>query len=435
LTKLNHWVHAPAVAQHLWRHRDFLRLWAGDSISQIGTTVTFIALPLLAIQVLDATPFEVGLLTTFETAAFLLVGLPAGAWVDRLRRRNVLITGDLGRALLLGSLPLAWMFDVLTLPQVYAVALLTGVLTVFFDVAYQSYLPFLVGRDHLIEGNAKLEASRAVAQIAGPGLGGLLVQVLTAPYALLVDALSYLWSAVWIGAIRSREPLPERAPDRNLVAEIREGLSFVLRQPLLRAITACTGSSNLFSMIFATAFIVMLADSAQLNLSAGTIGLVFSIGSVGGLLGAVSARWFAERLGQGPTLWISILAAGPFLILSAAVQRGWLLWAVAVASSVISFSVVVYNITQVSFRQGLCPERLLGRMNATIRFLVWGTMPLGGLIGGTLGSTVGVRETLWIGAIGQSLAFLPIFLSPLRWMRELPTTYGDEPADRVARSQ
>ena len=423
------------MAQHLWRHRDFLRLWAGDSISQIGTTVTFIALPLLAIQVLDATPFEVGLLTTFETAAFLLVGLPAGAWVDRLRRRNVLITGDLGRALLLGSLPLAWMFDVLTLPQVYAVALLTGVLTVFFDVAYQSYLPFLVGRDHLIEGNAKLEASRAVAQIAGPGLGGLLVQVLTAPYALLVDALSYLWSAVWIGAIRSREPLPERAPDRNLVAEIREGLSFVLRQPLLRAITACTGSSNLFSMIFATAFIVMLADSAQLNLSAGTIGLVFSIGSVGGLLGAVSARWFAERLGQGPTLWISILAAGPFLILSAAVQRGWLLWAVAVASSVISFSVVVYNITQVSFRQGLCPERLLGRMNATIRFLVWGTMPLGGLIGGTLGSTVGVRETLWIGAIGQSLAFLPIFLSPLRWMRELPTTYGDEPADRVARSQ
>src|ERR671912_2733545 len=175
-----------APRRSLWHHRDFLRLWAGDSISQIGTTVSLIALPLLAIQVLDATPFEVGLLTTFETAAFLLVGLPAGAWVDRLRRRNVLITGDLGRALLLGSLPLAWMFDVLTLPQVYAVALLTGVLTVFFDVAYQSYLPFLVGRDHLIEGNAKLEASRAVAQIAGPGLGGLLVQVLTAPYALLV---------------------------------------------------------------------------------------------------------------------------------------------------------------------------------------------------------------------------------------------------------
>src|SRR5215212_4636027 len=176
----------------LWHHRDFLRLWTGDSISQVGTMVSLIAMPLLAIKVLDATPFEVGLLSTFETLAFLLVGLPAGAWVDRLRRRNVLIVADIGRALLL-----AWYLDVLTLGQLYAVALLTGVLTVFFDVAYQSYLPSLVGRDHLVEGNAKLEASRAVSQIAGPSVGGGLVQLLTAPYAVLVDALSYLWSAVW----------------------------------------------------------------------------------------------------------------------------------------------------------------------------------------------------------------------------------------------
>src|SRR5215212_6430306 len=182
----------------LWHHRDFLRLWTGDSISQIGTMVSLIAMPLLAIKVLDATPFEVGLLSTFETLAFLLVGLPAGAWVDRLRRRNVLIVGDVGRAVLLGSLPVAWYFDVLTLVQLYAVALAAGVLTVFFDVAYQSYLPTLVGRDHLVEGNAKLEASRAVSAIAGPSIGGGLVQALTAPYALLVDAASYLWSAVWI---------------------------------------------------------------------------------------------------------------------------------------------------------------------------------------------------------------------------------------------
>src|SRR5215212_3473823 len=272
----------------LWHHRDFVRLWTGDSISQVGTMVSLIAMPLLAIKVLDATPFEVGLLSTFETLAFLLVGLPAGAWVDRLRRRNVLIVADIGRALLLGSLPLAWYLDALTLAQLYAVALLSGVLTVFFDVAYQSYLPHLVGRDNLVDGNGKLEASRAVAQIGGPSAGGLLVQWLTAPYALLVDGLSYLWSAVWIGAIAAREQAPERPEHRNLVAEIREGLRFVLRHPLLRAITATTGTSNFFNTILNTALIVLLADQAELNLSAGTIGLFFSLGSIGGLLGAFS---------------------------------------------------------------------------------------------------------------------------------------------------
>src|SRR5918993_2545102 len=415
-----------APRRSLWHHRDFLRLWVGDSISQIGTAVSLIALPLLAIQVLDASPFEVGLLTAFETAAFLLVGLPAGAWVDRVRRRNVLIVADIGRALLLGSLPLAWYLDVLTLPQLYAVALLTGVLTVFFDVAYQSYLPSLVGRDYLVEGNAKLEASRAVAQIAGPSVGGALVQWLTAPYAIVVDALSYLWSAVFLGAISTREERPERAPDRHLVREIREGLSFVLRHRLLRAITATTSTSNLFSTILNTAFIIVLADQAELNLTAGIIGVVFTIGSVGGLLGAVVAERVARRVGQGPTIWLSILVSAPFALVIPLAQQGWLLWLVAFCWAVIGFFVVIYNITQVSFRQGLCPERLLGRMNATIRFLVWGTMPLGGLIGGVLGSTIGVRPTMWVGAIGMSLAFLPAFLSPLRTMRELPTTYDPE---------
>lgn len=412
----------------LWHHRDFVRLWTGDSISQVGTMVSLIAMPLLAIKVLDATPFEVGLLSTFETLAFLLVGLPAGAWVDRLRRRNVLIVADIGRALLLGSLPLAWYLDVLTLSQLYAVALLAGVLTVFFDVAYQSYLPSLVGRDYLVEGNAKLEASRAVSQIAGPSIGGGLVQWLTAPYAVLVDALSYLWSALWIGAISTREERPERAPDRDLVREIREGLSFVLRHRLLRAITATTGTSNLFSAILNTAFIIVLADQAQLNLSAGTIGLVFTVGSLGALLGAVLAERVARRVGQGPTIWLSILVAAPFTLVTPLVQRGWTLWGVAACWAVTSLCTVVYNITQVSFRQGLCPERLLGRMNATIRFLVWGTLPLGGFLGGVLGSTIGVRPTLWVGAIGMAVAFLPAFLSPLRAMRELPTSYDPQAA-------
>lgn len=404
----------------LLRHRDFVRLWVGDSISQAGTQIALVAMPLLAIRQLDASPFEVGLLVTFETLAFLLVGLPSGALIDRVRRRPVLIGADIGRALLVCSLPLAWYLDALTLAQLYAVALLTGVLTVFFDVAYQSYLPSLVGREHLVDGNGKLEASRAVAQIGGPSAGGLLVQWLTAPYALLVDGLSYLWSAIWIGAISRREPVPERPEQRNLVAEIRQGLAFVLRHRLLRAITATTGTSNFFNTIMNTALIVILADRAELNLSAGTIGLFFSVGSIGGLLGAFTAARVARWIGQGPAIWASLAVATPFLLVIPLVQRGWLLWATAAAWAVFSWSVVVYNVTQVSFRQALCPPGLLGRMNATIRFLVWGTMPIGGLVGGVLGSTIGLRPTLWIGAVGVMLAVLPVFLSPLRTMRELP---------------
>ncbi|CAA9275294.1 MAG: Uncharacterized MFS-type transporter, partial [uncultured Corynebacteriales bacterium] len=407
----------------LVHHPDFRRLWAADALSQVGTQITAIALPLLAIKVLDAGAFEVGLLTTFEFLAFLLIGLPAGAWVDRMRRRNVLVVADLGRAVLFGSLPLAWWLDLLTLWQVYLVALLTGACTVFFDVAYQSYLPHLVGREHLVEGNAKLQGTQSVAQVAGPTAGGLLVQALTAPYAILLDAVSFLWSALWVASIRTREPRPERVAGRNLVREVREGLAFVFGHQLLRVIAACTATANLFSNVAMTAFVVLLASPDELDLAAGTIGVLFSAGAVGGLLGALVARRFAGWVGQGPALWMSIGLQGPVTAAMPFVDRGWQLWLVGASFVVSGATVVVYNITQVSFRQLLCPERLLGRMNATIRFAVWGTIPIGALIGGVLGSTIGLRPTLWVAVAGSATAFLPVFLSPLRWMRELPTTY------------
>ncbi len=410
----------------LLRHGDFKRLWAADALSQAGTQVTFIAMPLLLIKVLDAGAFEVGLLTTFEFLAFLLVGLPAGVWVDRMRRRNVLMVADLVRGVLYASVPLAWALGVLTLVQVYAVALVAGICTVFFDVAYQSYLPHLVGRDNLVEGNAKLQGTQSVAQVAGPTVAGVLVQTLTAPYAILVDAASYLWSAAWVTSIRSREPRPERAPDRHLGREMKEGLAFVLGNRLLRAITACTATANLFSNVGMTVFVVLLASASGLNLSAGTIGLLFSASAVGGLLGALVARRFAGWVGQGPALWISIAVSVPAMLPMPFVQRGWLLWLVAIGSVAVGASIVVYNITQVSFRQLLCPERLLGRMNATIRFAVWGTIPIGALIGGILGSTIGLRPTLWVAVVGSALAVLPVLLSPLRTMRELPTEYVPE---------
>lgn len=407
----------------LVHHRDFRRLWVGDGISQVGTMVTLIALPLAAVKTLNATPFEVGLLTTFETLAFLLVGLPAGAWVDRMRRRTVLITCDVVRALLLGSLPVAAYLDVLTLGQLYAVALANSVFTVFFDVSYQSYLPSLVGREHLVEANATLQGTQSVAQVAGPSLGGFLVQALTAPYALVVNSLSYLWSAGWVSAIGHREQRPERAPDAHLLREIREGLAFVLGHPLLRAIAACTGLFNLFGGATNAMLIVLLAR--ELGLAAGTIGLLMSTGAVGGLLGALLARRVADRLGQGPAIWLPAAVGAPLGLVQPFLHRDWTLGLFVVAEAVMMACTVMYNITQVSFRQGLCPERLLGRMNATMRFLVWGTLPLGGLLGGALGSLFGVRVALLVSVLGSCLAFLPVFFSPIRTMRKLPTGTED----------
>ncbi len=414
--------HEPTSLIH---HRDFVRLWCGDTVSQFGTQITLLAAPLLAVTVLHASPFQVGLLTTFETLAFLVVGLPAGAWVDRMRRRNVMIVADLCRGVALGSVPLTAYLGVLTIAQLYAVVLVNGVFTVFFDVAYQSYLPFLVGREHLVEGNAKLQASQSVSMVAGPSVGGLLVQLLTPATALLADAASFLWSALWVGLIRHREPRPTRAPDAHLGREIKEGVAFVVRDPLLRAIAATTGSSNLFSAMSGAMMIVLLARI--LHESAGVIGVLFSIGAVGGLLGALLARRIADRYGQGPTIWKSVAVSGVFCLLFPLAGHGWLLALPAISFFVTFAGSTVYNITQVSFRQGLCPDRLLGRMNASMRFIVWGTMPVGGLIGGVLGSTIGVRETVWVAAVASLFVFLPAYLSPLRRMRELPTGYDAEP--------
>jgi MFS family permease len=414
----------------LWHHLDFRRLWIGETVSQFGSMISQLALPLVAILVVHASTFQVGLLTALESLAFLVIGLPAGAWVDRMRFRSVLITNDVVRAVALGSIPVANAFGALRIEQLYAVALIVGVSTVFFDVAYQSYLPELVDRSTLVEGNAKLQASESVSQITGPAIGGLLIQALTAPYAVVVDAVSFLWSASWVTAIQARVPKPARKPDRHLGREIAEGLRFVIGNPLLRAISMCTGSSNLFSSVSGAVIYVLLAR--QLHLSAGVIGLLTSISAVGGLLGSLAASRIAQRLGQGPAIWMSALSGAPMAFVAPFLHRDWTLALYAVTQLWWWGAVVVYNITQVSFRQGLCPPALLGRMNATMRFLVWGTMPLGALIGGVLGATLGVREALLIAAIGGCLPALPVFFSPLRHMRDLPVYIDPVPVGETS---
>ena len=407
----------------LWHHADFRRLWIGETVSQFGTVISQLALPLVAILTVHASTFEVGLLTAVQMSAFLVVGLPAGAWVDRMRFRAVLIVNDAVRALALASIPLAASVGGLTIAQLYAVALVTSVSTVFFDVAYQSYLPELVSRDELVDGNAKLQASESVSQIAGPGLGGLIVQALTAPYAILVDAASFLWSAGWITAIRTRPTRRAPAAERQLGREIAEGLAFVARNPILRAIAACTALWNFFAAIGMAVFYVLLART--LHLSAGVIGAINAVSAVGGLVGSLLAARVAARLGQGPAIWVAILVAGPTGLVAPFLQRNWTIGLLVVAQLVFWVSTVVYNVTQVSFRQAVCPPHLLGRMNATIRFLVWGVLPLGGLLGGVLGTTIGVRATLLIAGVGGFLPVLPVLFSPLRRLRRLPEYDGN----------
>ncbi|GAA0453046.1 MFS transporter [Streptomyces sp. NPDC046215] len=400
------------------RNRDFRLLLSGATVSQVGTQVTLVALPLVAVVELRASAPEVALLTAAETAAFLLIGLPAGAWVDRMRRLPVLIRADLVRAAAMVSLPLAAWAGLLTMTQLYLVALITGMATVFFDVAHQSYLPALLPREGLVAGNGALETARSSAQVAGPGLGGALVQILGAPFALLADAVGYLVSALFLRGIRTREAPPEPTPGTPLRSQVAEGLAFVLRHPVLRVIAAATGVANFFSAMLLSVQTVFLVR--VLDLPPGVLGLMLSASAVGGLAGALCAGPIARAVGQARTIWLAPVATGPFAVLWPLAGRGPAAVWFAVASAAVFFGAVVYNVAQVSFRQLLCPPRLLGRMNATLRFMVWGTMPLGALLGGAVAGAAGPRAAVWVCAAGFLLVPVPLLLSPLRRLRDLP---------------
>jgi MFS family permease len=413
----------------LWRHPDFLKLWSAETISQFGTQVTQLALPLAAILVLDASAFEVAALGVVEFLPFILFTLPAGVWVDRLPRRPILIGGDLGRAALLASIPIAYVADVLTLTQLFVVGFLVGICTVFFDVAYMSYVPSLVERQQIIEGNSKLEISRSAAQIGGPGLSGGLVQLFTAPYAILVDAVSFFASGLFVLRIRKTEPpiaAPADGAKPSVWTELKAGLRFVLGNPNLRAQAGCTGTSNFFSNVAFAVILVYLVR--ELELSPGVIGLVFSVGSVGSLIAAFSAMRLSNRFGIGPTTIAAGVLWGPSNLLIAFAPVGDAAIPFLVGSVFVGgFSIVVYNIVQVSYRQAICPPRLQGRMNSVMRFIVWGTIPIGALVGGALGTWIGLRETIVVGAIGGCLAILWIVFSPQRHLREMPEPIEDEP--------
>ncbi|HZM72458.1 MAG TPA: MFS transporter [Candidatus Polarisedimenticolia bacterium] len=424
-----------ASAPRLARHPDFLKLWTAETVSVFGTQITLLALPLVAATILKVTPFEFGLLGTIEFLPFILLSLPAGVWVDRLRRRPILIIGDLGRAIALSSIPVAFYFDVLSIWQLYVVGFITGCLTVFFDVAYQSYLPSLVERDQLVEGNSKLEITRSASQIAGPGLAGVLIGLVRAPFAILLDALSFVVSAIFVFWIRKPEPpiVPhneDTGPRPSMRSEIAGGLRYVTGHRWLRSIAATTGVSNLFGNLGGAILLLYLVRDH--GFSPEQLGFAFSLGSFGVLGAALTAGRVSKALGLGRTLVISSLgfsAAGLVIVVS---PPELLFYAVALSILMGGYFGVVWNINQVSLRQAITPLRMQGKMNATMRFIVWGGIPIGNLVGGFLGGVIGLYPTIVVGALGGLVAFLPVALSEVRKLKTMPEQVGDDAAEPAA---
>ncbi len=401
-----------------------MTLWGGQAISELGSAVTTVALPLTAVVLLSASTFQVGLLSAASTICFLLVALPAGLVVDRIAKRRLMIGCDLARMLIIGSIPVAAALHVLTMTQLFAVALLAGLATVFFDVAYQSYVPSLIDHEQLHDGNGKLGATQAFAQVAGPGIGGGLYGLIGAG-SMTVNSISYAFSWLSLLLIRAREPRPVRSQTAGrgaagLRAELFAGLAFVFRHPVLRKIAACTATANLFGSMAGALEIIFLVR--VLHVPPADTGLLVAVGSLGGILGGVLSGRMSRWIGSARIIWFSMLVFGAIPIMMPLAEPGPRLAFFPVALLGFSFTAVVYNVAQLSYRQLLCPPELLGRMNAAMRWIVWGTLPLGGLLGGVLGSAavLGVRSTIWVGVIGSWAAAFWVLFSPLRRMRDIP---------------
>ncbi|MFC6020722.1 MFS transporter [Plantactinospora solaniradicis] len=412
-----------------WRISDFRVLFTASILSQLGTNIGYVAVPLIAVSVLDAGPGQVGALATLSTIAFLLIGLPAGAWLDRLRHRRVLIVADLVRAALFAAIPLAWWLDVLTLGQLYVVVLLHGCATVFFDVGSQSVLPRLVGRDRLVPANAAIVSLIAAGNVAGRGAGGALVQLLTAPLAIAGAAVSYLASALRLAAVHRTPAPPRPAPTSRLATQIAEGLRHVFGNPELRALALTAALNNVGSQIVNTLLpVVFIRD---LGFPAGALGLFWAAGGAGLLLGARCARPVAGRLGYGRTLGLVGLCLAPAGLLVPLLDRGPWLWLAGTGWMLAMFKTGMDNVLGVSLRQRMTADPMLGRMNATFRFLLTGALAVGAAVAGLVGELTSVRNTLWLGAAFLATAFLPVFLSPLRSRRDLPGQQ-DGPRDTPA---
>lgn len=401
----------------LRRHRDFRHVWAADALSAVGSRLSMLAIPLLALLSLNATAMQVAVLKALETAAWLVLGLVAGAWMDRIRCRGVLIAADLARAAIFASVPIAYFADVLSLAQMFVVALLTGIGTVFFDVASTTYLPRLLSKADLVEANAKLATNTSIAAVLASGGGGFVIQALTAPVALAVDAASFLWSALWLRGIKTRETVPRHARPPRLWRDIAEGWRFVVRHPVLRALAGYSACTIFFQAMEGAVWVTFLVR--DVGLSAWVIGLLGMAGLLGAVVSGFLTSRIAERFGTARTMVFTAVAYAAGFALYPLTRPGWgLVFAVA-GGMLASFTIITMHVMRVSLTQTLCPEHLYGRVGATMEFMIWGIMPVGSLAGGVLATLTGLRTTLWILAAGIAVSVLWILLSPLRKSREV----------------
>ncbi len=411
---------AQPVLRSMWRQGGFMKLWIGETISLAGSAVTELALPLTAILLLHASPLQLGLLLAVNSAAAAVFGLFAGAWSDRARRRPLMIAADIGRALLIGSIPAAAFFHMLSIEELYLVTASVGALDSLFSAAYQGFLPALVHRDQLVSANSRFEGSRVLAQVLGPGLGGALVQLLTAPFALLLDAFSFLFSGLCISRIRDPQAAsPALASRASLWRQIGEGLRFLLAHPLMRSLLVTTVIFNLFAPILNAQAI--LFATRELGLSPLLLGLMFVGAGTCGVLASTVTSAITSRLGVGRAMTVAVgltfvgwllvpFVHGPVLLAFALVTLG---------ASVGTMGDVIFNINSATLRQVLVPDHLRGRVSASVRVVILGVQPLGAVIGGVLGEQIGLRATLLVAALGFGVGFLSMFFLPLRRVRRL----------------
>jgi MFS family permease len=398
----------------LWRHADFLKLWAGQTISLFGSQITFLALPLTAILLLNATPAQMGILSAVRALPALLIGLFVGVWVDRRRRRSILIATDLARAVLLLVVPGFALAGILNIEVLYVVSFAAGALGLLFSVAYQSYLPTLIEREQLVEANSKLELSRSAAEIAGPGLAGALAQWLTAPVALFVDALSYLVSALSLSLIRTPEPELPPQSNQSVWQEAREGIRGVVNDPSLRAIAGYSATLNLFNSLLETGWILYLTQNLQIE--PGLLGVIFTAGGVGFLGGAAAAARVIQRIGMGRAMIAGLLIATCSDLITPLARGTPLTVALLLIVGQIGFGIGIttFGVSQVSLSQIITPNDQRGRVNAVMQVIGAGVTPIGALLGGVLGEAIGIRSTMLIAVAGEMCAVLWLLWSPLR---------------------
>jgi predicted MFS family arabinose efflux permease len=404
----------------LWWARDFRLLWIGETTSNLGSAVTRVAMPLVAVVTLQASTFTVSLLTAFTWLPWLVIGLPAGAWVDRSARRPIMLVCDAVSLALLASVPVAAWFGLLTIGQLLVVALVIGAANVFFATAYAAYLPAVVGPDDLAEANAKLQGSESAAGVVGPGIGGAIAQAFGAVLGLLADAVSFGVSAVCLLRIRATEAArAARTRARpSLRREIVDGLRFVARDPYLGVACGYAAASNLAHNMLEAVVVVFLVRTV--GVSPGTVGVLMATLGCGGVVGALAATAVARRFGTARGLLLCELCTAPFALLVPLTGRGaGLVWFVA-GMMVVSAGIVAFNVIFGSFRQRYCPPETLGRVVACARFVNYGAIPLGALVGGALGTVLGIRETVWIAAAAGALSVTILLPGPLRRRRDLP---------------